>query len=123
MNISKKTKKKIYKIILSNHFKKRVHTSEKGFCHYPSNNSPLSAIWHHIEVRPDGTIWGYLLDDRCAYMVTSSIIRKKVRQQIKSPKQFFNPACYSSCQSEQILNRLSKMNRNDVALHFIGSLK
>ena len=67
-NISKKTRKKINKILLSNHFKKKLGVTQDTLVYTPNPESPLSAIWHHIEVRYDGTIFGYLLDDKVKKM-------------------------------------------------------
>lgn len=49
-NISKKTRKKINKILLSNHFKKKLGVTQDTLVYTPNPESPLSAIWHHIEV-------------------------------------------------------------------------
>lgn len=50
-NISKKTRKKINKILLSDHFKKKLGVTQDTLVYTPNPESPLSAIWHHIEVR------------------------------------------------------------------------
>lgn len=117
-NISKKTQKKINKILLSDHFKKKLGVAEDSFVYTPNQESPLSAIWHHVEVRYDGTITGYLLDDEVAYMVAGSWNRRKVRQTIKSPEQFFHPRCHFARQSKQIAYRLKKMGEEKLARLF-----
>ena len=76
-NISKKTRKKINKILLSNHFKKKLGVTQDTLVYTPNPESPLSAIWHHIEIRYDGTIFGYLLDDKVKYAVIGSVNRKR----------------------------------------------
>lgn len=93
-NISKKTRKKINKILLSDHFKKKLGVTQDTLVYTPNPESPLSAIWHHIEVRHDGTIFGYLLDDKVKYVVIGSVNRRKARQTIRSPEQFFHPRCH-----------------------------
>lgn len=118
MNISKKTKKKIDKILLSDHFKKRLGIAPVSLVYTPNPESPLSAIWHHIEVRHDDTIFGYLLDDKVKYMVVGSVNRRKVRQTIKSPEQFFHPSCHFARQSKQIAFRLKKMGEDKLARLF-----
>lgn len=95
-NISKKTQKKINKILLSNHFKKTLGVTQGILVYTPNPESPLSAIWHHIEIRYDGTIFGYLLDDKVKYAVIGSVNRRKARQTIRSPEQFFHPRSTNS---------------------------
>lgn len=119
-NMSKKTLKKVKKILLSSHFKSQVGFTPVSFVYTPNPKSPLSAIWHHVEVRADGTIWGYLLDDRVKYMVAGSVNRRKVRKKIKSPEQFFHPRCYFARQAKQIEYRLRQMERIDMAEPFIN---
>ena len=50
-NISKKTRKKINKILLSNHFKKKSGVTQDTLVYTPNPESPLSAIWKQIEIR------------------------------------------------------------------------
>jgi len=78
----------------------------------------LSAIWHHIEIRYDGTIFGYLLDDKVKYAVIGSVNRRKARQTIRSPEQFFHPRCHFARQSKQIAFRLKKMGEDKLARIF-----
>lgn len=118
MNISKKTRKKIDKILLSNYFKKKLEFSHDSLVYTPNPESPLSAIWHHVEVRHDGAIFGYLLDDKVKYMVAGSVNRRKVRQTIRSPEQFFHPRCHFARQSKQIAFRLKKMGEEKLARLF-----
>lgn len=118
MNISKKTKKKIDKILLSDHFKKRLGIASVSLVYTPNPESPLSAIWHHVEVMHDGAIFGYLRDDKVKYTVVGSVNRRKVRQTIKSPEQFFHPSCHFARQSKQIAFRLKKMGEEKLARLF-----
>lgn len=117
-NISKKTRKKINKILLSNHFKKKLGVTQDTLVYTPNPESPLSAIWHHIEIRYDGTIFGYLLDDKVKYAVIGSVNRRKARQTIRSPEQFFHPRCHFARQSKQIAFRLKKMGEDKLARIF-----
>lgn len=117
-NISKKTRKKINKILLSNHFKKKLGVTQDTLVYTPNPESPLSAIWHHIDVRHDGTIFGYLLDDKVKYVVIGSVNRRKARQIIRSPEQFFHPRCHFARQSKQIAFRLKKMGEDKLARLF-----
>lgn len=117
-NISKKTRKKINKILLSNLFKKKLGLTQDTLVYTPNPESPLSAIWHHIEVRYDGTIFGYLLDDKVKYVVIGSVNRRKARQTIRSPEQFFHPRCHFARQSKQIAFRLKKMGEDKLARLF-----
>ena len=129
-NISKKTRKKINKILLSNHFKKKSGVTQDTLVYTPNPESPLSAIWHHIEIRYDGTIFGYLLDDKVKYAVIGSVNRRKARQTIRSPEQLFHPRCHFARQSkqiafisqvgmsEQIAFRLKKMGEDKLARIF-----
>ena len=119
MNISKKTRKKIQSILLSNHFgESGEYISMRGFSYTPAPNSPLSAIWKEIVVKLDGEIVGYLLDDRCHYESEGSCARRKVIQVIKSPEQFFHPRCHFARQSKQIAFRLKKMGEDKLARLF-----
>lgn len=116
MNISKKTRKKIQSILLSNHFgESGEYISMRGFSYTPTPNSPLSAIWKEIVVKLDGEIIGYLLDDRCHYETAGSCARRKVIQVIKSPEQFFHPRCRFARQSKQAAHRLQKMGEIKLA--------
>lgn len=117
-NISKKTRKKINKILLSNHFKKKLGVTQDTLVYTPNPESPLSAIWHHIEIRYDGTIFGYLLDDKVKYAVIGSVNRRKARQTIRSPEQFFHPRCHFARQAKQIASRLYKMGEEKLAEPF-----
>ena len=100
MNISKKTRKKIQSILLSDHFgESGEYISTRSFSYTPAPNSPLSAIWKKIVVKLDGEIIGYLLDDRCHYESAGSCARRKVIQVIKSPEQFFHPRSSSAGES------------------------
>lgn len=117
-NISKKTRKKINKILVSDHFKKKLGVTQDTLVYTPNPESPLSAIWHHIEVRHDGTIFGYLLDDKVKYVVIGSVNRRKARQTIRSPEQFFHPRCHFARQSKQIAFRLKKMGEDKLARLF-----
>mgnify|MGYP004453386209 FL=1 len=116
MNISKKTRKKIQSILLSNYFgESGEYISMRGFSYTPAPNSPLSAIWKKIVVKLDGEIIGYLLDDRCHYESAGSCARRKVIQVIKSPEQFFHPRCHFARQSKQVAHRLQKMGEIKLA--------
>lgn len=106
------------KILLSNHFKKRLGITSVSLVYTPNPESPLSAIWHHVEVLHDGTIVGCLLDDKVKYMVVGSVNRRKVRQTIRSPEQFFHPTCHFARQSKQIAFRLKKMGEEKLACLF-----
>lgn len=117
-NISKKTRKKINKILLSNHFKKKSGVTQDTLVYTPNPESPLSAIWHHIEIRYDGTIFGYLLDDKVKYAVIGSVNRRKARQTIRSPEQLFHPRCHFARQGKQIAFRLKKMGEDKLARIF-----
>ncbi len=119
MNISKKTRKKIQSILLSDHFgESGEYISMRGFSYTPAPNSPLSAIWKKIVVKLDGEIIGYLFDDKCKYMVAGSCARRKVAQVIRSPEQFFHPRCHFARQSKQIAFRLKKMGEDKLARLF-----
>lgn len=119
MNISKKTRKKIQSILLSDHFGESVeYISMRGFSYTPASDSPLSVIWKKFVVRLDGEIIGYLFDDKCKYMSDGSCARRKVAQVIRSPEQFFHPRCHFARQSKQIAFRLKKMGEDKLARLF-----
>lgn len=119
MNISKKTRKKIQSILLSDHFgESGEHISTRSFSYTPAPDSPLSVIWKKFVVRLDGEIIGYLLDDKCKYMVAGSCARRKVMQVIRSPEQFFHPRCHFARQAKQIASRLYKMGEEKLAEPF-----
>lgn len=64
MNISKKTRKKIQSILLSDHFgESGEYISMQGFSYTPASDSPLSVIWKKFVVRLDGEIIGYLMGE------------------------------------------------------------
>ncbi len=118
-NMSKKTRKRINRILLSDHFgESGEYVSMRGFSYTPAPDSPLSAIWKKFVVRLDGEIIGYLLDDKCKYASAGSCVRRKVVQVIKSPEQFFHPRCYFARQSKQIAIRLRKMGEEKLAQLF-----
>lgn len=119
MNISKKTRKKIQSILLSDHFgESGEYISMRGFSYTPAPDSPLSVIWKKFVVRLDGEIIGYLFDDKCKYMVVGSCARRKVVQVIRSPEQFFHPRCHFARQAKQIASRLYKMGEEKLAEPF-----
>lgn len=119
MNISKKTRKKIQSILLSDHFSESgEYISMRGFSYTPAPDSPLSVIWKKFVVRLDGEIIGYLFDDKCKYISAGSCARRKVTQVIRSPKQFFHPRCHFARQAKQIAFRLYKMGEEELAEPF-----
>lgn len=119
MNISKKTRKKIQSILLSDHFgESGEYISMRGFSYTPAPDSPLSVIWKKFVVRLDGEIIGYLFDDKCKYISAGSCARRKVAQVIRSPEQFFHPRCHFARQSKQIAFRLKKMGEDKLARLF-----
>lgn len=119
MNISKKTRKKIQSILLSDHFgESGEYISTRGFSYTPAPDSPLSVIWKKFVVRLDGEIIGYLFDDKCKYMAAGSCARRKVIQVIRSPEQFFHPRCHFARQAKQIASRLYKMGEEKLAERF-----
>lgn len=119
MNISKKTRKKIQSILLSDHFgESGEYISMRGFSYTPVPDSPLSVIWKKFVVRLDGEIIGYLFDDKCKYISAGSCARRKVAQVIRSPEQFFHPRCHFARQAKQIAFRLYKMGEEELAEPF-----
>lgn len=114
-NLSRKTKKKIMKILRSDHFEDNPSEVYNGLHYWPSENSPLSAIWHHIRVTNNGDIFGYMMDDHCCYCVAGSVIRRKVLHHITSPMQLFYPHPRTVRQAKQIVYRLKKMGRQDMS--------
>lgn len=119
MNISKKTRKKIQSILLSDHFgESGEYISMRGFSYTPAPDSPLSVIWKKFVVRLDGVIIGYLFDDKCKYISAGSCARRKVVQVIRSPEQFFHPRCHFARQAKQIAFRLYKMGEEELAEPF-----
>ncbi len=120
MNISKKTSKKIQAIIRNHFDESGSYVTSVGWTYLPASDSPLSAIWKKIVVKFDGKIIGYLLDDKCKYMVAGSVARRRVAQTIKSPEQFFHPRCYFARQSKQIARRLRIMGEDKLAHFFDG---
>lgn len=119
MNISKKTRKKIQSILLSDHFgESGEYISMRGFSYTPAPDSPLSVIWKKFVVRLDGEIIGYLFDDKCKYISDGSCARRKVVQVIRSPEQFFHPRCHFARQAKQIAFRLYKMGEEELAEPF-----
>lgn len=75
MNISKKTRKKIQSILLSDHFgESGEYISMRGFSYTPAPDSPLSVIWKKFVVRLDGEIIGYLFDDKCKYIYQLALV-------------------------------------------------
>lgn len=119
MNISKKTRKKIQSILLSDHFgESGEYISMRGFSYTPAPDSPLSVIWKKFVVRLDGEIIGYLFDDKCKYISAGSCARRKVVQVIRSPEQFFHPRCHFARQAKQIASRLYKMGEEELAEPF-----
>lgn len=113
-NMSKKTKKKIMRVLWSNHFESGQTETPVGLKYWPSEDSPLSAIWHHILIKDNGDIFGYLMDDHCCYCVAGSVARRKVLQIIRSPKQLFEPYPKTVRQAKQIAYRLEKIGRTDM---------
>lgn len=118
-NMSKKTRKRINTILLSDHFgESGEYISMSGFSYTPAPDSPLSVIWKKFVVRLDGEIIGYLFDDKCKYMSAGSCARRKVAQVIRSPEQFFHPRCHFARQAKQIASRLYKMGEEKLAEPF-----
>ena len=118
-NMSKKTRKRINTILLSDHFgESGEYISMSGFQYTPAPDSPLSVIWKKFVVRLDGEIIGYLFDDKCKYMSAGSCARRKVAQVIRSPEQFFHPRCHFARQAKQIASRLYKMGEEKLAEPF-----
>ena len=119
MNISKKTRKKIQSILLSDHFgESGEYISMCDFSYTPAPDSPLSVIWKKFVVRLDGEIIGYLFDDKCKYMSAGSCARRKVVQVIRSPEQFFHPRCHFALKAKQIASRLYKMGEEKLGESF-----
>ena len=118
-NMSKKTRKRVERII-ENHFTKTdIHGDLNSVFFTPRPDSPLSAIWKKLMVRFNRyEIIGFLLDDKCAYMVAGAAIRRKVIRVIKSPKQLLHPICFYARQAKQIEYRLMQMSRPDMATQF-----
>ena len=114
-NMSKKTMKKIQKLLSSCHFTSGENFSRDVIIYTPAEKSLFSAIWHHIEVDDEGAIRGCLLDDKCAYTAEGYISTLRVVQVIKSPEQFFHPRCHYARQAKQIAYRLKKMNEQKLA--------
>lgn len=117
-NLSRKTKKKIMKILWSNHFEDNPSEYSDGLTYWPSENSPLSAVWHHVLVKDNGDIFAYMMDEHCCYCVAGSVIRRKVLQEIKSPQQLFQPRPRIARQAKQIAYHLEKMGRYDMTESF-----
>lgn len=114
-NMSKKTMKKIQKLLSGDNFTSEEIFSRNVIIYTPVEKSLLSAIWHHIEVDEDGVIMGCLLDDKCRYTDEGYISTLTVVRTIKSPEQFFHPKCRSARQAKQIAYRLKKMNEQKLA--------
>lgn len=115
MNLSKKTRKKIQAIIRNHFGESGSYLTSVGWTYLPASDSPLSAIWKKIVVKFDGKIIGYLLDDKCKYMVAGSVAHRKVAQTIKSPEQFFHPRCHFARQAKQMSIKLQKMGEEKMA--------
>lgn len=85
MNLSKKTRKRIYRTVLANcHMKNGMVI--------PFESSMLSTIWKFFAIsdkRYSGRLYGVFLDDR-AWKDESIHL---VEQDILSPEQLFNPHC------------------------------
>lgn len=118
-NMSKKTRKKLERIIENHFVKSDIYGDLYTVYFTPRPDSPLSAIWKKVMVRFNRyEIIGFILDDKCAYMVAGAAIRRKVIRVIKSPKQLLHPICFYARQAKQIGYRLMKMNRPDMASQF-----
>lgn len=85
MNLSKNTRKRIYRTVLANcHMKNGVMV--------PFESSRLSTIWSFFAVsdkRYPGQLYGVLRDDR----IWKDKSIHAIEQDILSPKQLFNPHC------------------------------
>lgn len=62
-NISKKTRKKLVKVLNAN-CHRVTHFGEPSVTFVPYDSSPLSAIWKYLCIRNDGVITGRFLVDR-----------------------------------------------------------
>ena len=85
MNLSKKTRKRIYRTVLANcHMKSGVMV--------PFESSMLSTIWTFFAVsdkRYPGRLYGVFRDDR----IWKDKSIHAIEQDILSPEQLFNPHC------------------------------
>ena len=104
-NISKKTRKKLIKVIEANcHYNSRFGSQDAMFV--PYNSSPLSAIWKYICVRYDGVFAGRLLTDRSEKYIPFS----ERYCCINAPEQLFAPRAHIEI-NKQIVNRLKERNQ------------
>lgn len=104
-NISKKTRKKLIKVIKANcHCNPRFGSQDAMFV--PYNSSPLSAIWKYICVRYDGVFTGRLLTDRSEKYIPFS----ERYCCINAPEQLFAPRAHIEI-NKQIVNRLKERNQ------------
>lgn len=83
MNISKKTRKKIKSILLSDHFgESGEYISTRSFSYTPAPNSPLSAIWKKIVVKLDGEKLFKLSRVRSSSSIRDAILQDRVSRRL-----------------------------------------
>lgn len=104
-NISKKTRKKLVKIIEVN-CRRVTHFGEKDATFVPYDSSPLSAIWKYLCIRNDGAFTGRFLVERSEKHIPFS----ERYCCINAPEQLFAPRAHIEI-NKQIVNRLKERNQ------------
>lgn len=104
-NISKKTRKKIIKVIEAN-CHSVTNFGEQDATLVPYDNSPLSAIWKYLCIRNDGAFTGRFLVDQSEKHIPFS----ERYCCIHAPEQLFAPRAYIEI-NKQIVNRLKEHNQ------------
>lgn len=104
-NISKKTRKKLVKVLNAN-CHRVTHFGEPSVTFVPYDSSPLSAIWKYLCIRNDGVITGRFLVDRSEKRIPFS----ERYCYINAPEQLFTPRAHIEI-SKQIVNRLKERNQ------------
>lgn len=104
-NFSKKTKKKLLKVLNSHcHCTKTCNDSIMTF--YPYTSSPLSSIWKYLTKRPDGVLVGRFLVQKYGAKVPLNAQYRLVG----CPEQLFNPRAHIEI-NKQIVNRLQERDQ------------
>lgn len=104
-NISKKTRKKLVKVINAN-CHRVTHFGEQNATFVPYDSSPLSAIWKYLRISDDGVFTGRFLVDRSEKHIPFS----ERHCCINTPEQLFAPRAHIEI-NKQIVNRLKEHNQ------------
>ena len=104
-NISKKTRKKLIKVIEAN-CHSVTNFGEQDVTLVPYDSRPLSAIWKYLCIRNDGAFTGRFLVDQSEKHIPFS----ERYCYINAPEQLFAPRAHIEI-GKQIVNRLKERNQ------------